>query len=186
MKQVLLIAFTCLTLHGSAQWFVGVKLMGISIHTDDNVNGHLYKAALGKKNRLAFHLGLALTGEYMFNNWFSVKLDHAMFRDCAGKFAGMSMFNLRYTQDLRQMGNGSVGLGPFFYYRKSWIPLPGYVDEGYFKESSNKKWQTKFVWYGGEVEYNYPISPELDWSTNVLPGIPVVIAVASGVRMRVE
>jgi hypothetical protein len=186
MKHLLLVFFTFIALQASAQWFVGVKLMGISIHTDDNVNGHLYEAAIGKKNRLAFHFGFALTGEYMINNWLSLKMDQAMFRDCAGKFAGMSMFNVRYTQDLNRLGNGSVGLGPFFYYRKSWTSIPGYTDEGYFKESSNKKWQSKFVWYGGEVEYNYPISPTVDWSTNVLPGIPVVIAVASGVRMRVE
>lgn len=177
---ILLGLFVCLSAH--AQWFVGVKLMGVSIHMDKNLNGKLYRAAIGKNNRVAFHLGLAATVEYKFNHWFSLKVDQVGFRDCGGKFAGMSMFNLRYTQDLGRAGDGSVGMGPFFYYRQNWASLEGYEDDGYFKESSNKKWQTKFVWHGGELEYNYPITETVDWSTNVLPGIPVVIAVASGVR----
>ena len=187
LKLFFLPAFLVLfTFPCRAQWFVGIKLMGVSIHTDDNANCHLYQNCLGKRKRVAFHLGLALTTEYKFNNWFSMKVDQAAFRDCAGKFAGMSMFNLRYTQDLGKAGDASVGFGPFFYYRKSWFSLDGYADDGYFKESANKKWQTKFVWYGGEFEYNYPLNERLDISTNILPGIPVVIAVASGVRMRVE
>lgn len=160
--------------------------MGISIHIDENRNGHLYRAAIGKNNRVAFHTGLALTFEYKFNNWFSVKADQVGFRDCNGRFAGMSMFNLRYTRDLGRAGDASIGFGPFFYYRESWTSLPGYEDDGYFRESANKKWQTKFVWYGGEIEYNYPINEEVDWSTNILPGLPVVIAVASGLRSQVH
>ncbi|HTF05553.1 MAG TPA: hypothetical protein VK826_16110, partial [Bacteroidia bacterium] len=110
LKLFFLPAFLVLfTFPCRAQWFVGIKLMGVSIHTDDNANCHLYQNCLGKRKRVAFHLGLALTTEYKFNNWFSMKVDQAAFRDCAGKFAGMSMFNLRYTQDLGKAGDASVG-----------------------------------------------------------------------------
>lgn len=186
MKRLVCILLFCVAFVGCshAQWFVGLKLMGISIHTDNNFNGHLYKAAIGKKKRVAFHFGLALTCEYKFNDWFSAKVDQAAFRDCAGKFAGMTMFNLRGTADLGRAGDVSAGMGPFWYYRRSWYEIEGYKEDGYFKQSGNGKWQTKFVWYGGEIEYNYPINENLDWSTNILPGIPVVIAVSSGVRSR--
>jgi hypothetical protein len=98
----------------------------------------------------------------------------------------MTMLNLRYTVGLGNLGNGSGGLGPFFYYRKNWKTFPEYVDEGYFKDTRNGKWQTKFVWYGGELEYNYPLQERLDLSINFFPGIPVVYALAPGVRMRVD
>jgi hypothetical protein len=184
MKRLFLITLLFFALHAHAQWFVGVKFMGISIHTDNNMNGHLYKTAIGKKKRVAFHFGVALTCEYKFNDWFSAKVDQAAFRDCAGKFAGMTMFNLRGTADFGRAGDLSAGMGPFWYYRKSWFAIDDYKDDGYFKTSRNNKWQTKFVWYGGEIEYNYPINEKLDWSTNILPGIPVVIAVSSGVRSQ--
>jgi hypothetical protein len=166
----------------SAQWFVGAKLMGISFHPGKNVNCGLFKCTIGKHHRVALNLGLACGVEYKFNNWFSIKLDQAAFRDCAGKFAGMTMFNFRYTQQLGKLGDGSVGLGPFFFYRKSWNEIDGYADEGFFHTTKNNKWQTKFVWYGGELEHNYPLRKGLDLSTNILPGIPVVFAIASGLR----
>jgi hypothetical protein len=165
-----------------AQWYIGVKFMGISIHTDKNVNGHLYKTAVGRQKRIAFNFGLALTAEYRFTDWISVKASQAAFRDCGGKFAGMTMLNLRGTLDFDEAGDLSAGLGPFWYYRRSWHSIDGYTEDGYFRVSSNGKWEKKFVWHGGEIEYNYPVTETLDWSTNVLPGIPVVIAVASGVR----
>ncbi len=156
--------------------------MGISFHPGKNTNGALFNYTLGRHNRIALNFGLAMGLEYKFNNYISIKLDQAAFKDCAGKFAGMTMFNLRYTQQLGKLGDGSVGLGPFFFYRKNWNAINGYEDEGFFKISKNNKWQTKFVWYGGELEYNYPLRKGLDLSTNILPGIPVVFAITSGVR----
>ncbi len=183
VKKILLTGFLFFTLFAAhAQLFVGVKLMGISFHPGENVNGPLFKYSIGKKDRVAFNLGLAMSFEYKFNYWFSVKLDQAAFRDCAGKFAGMTMFNLRYTQDLGKFGDGSVGMGPFFFYRKSWKTMDGYIDEGYFRDTKKNKWQTKFVWYGGELEHNFPLRKGLDISTNILPGIPVVFAITSGLR----
>lgn len=183
-RALLLFAFLLFALQNRAQWYVGVKFVGVTIHTDNNFNGHLYKTAIGKKNRVAFHFGLAVTCEYKINTWLSVKASQSGFRDCAGKFAGMTMLNVRGTIDMGDAGDISGGLGPFWYYRRSWFAIEGYEDDGYFKLSSNSKWQKKFVWYGGEIEYNYPITETLDWSTNILPGIPVVIAVASGVRSQ--
>jgi hypothetical protein len=185
MKQLLLFcAFLFCVNLCRAQWFVGVKFMGVSVHTDDNLNARLYKTAIGKRKRIAFHFGLAVTAEYKFNDWLSLKASQAGFRDCAGKFAGMTMFNVRGTVDMGNAGDLSAGLGPFWYYRRSWFELDGYVDDGYFRVSPSGKWQKKFVWHGGEIEYNYPITETLDWSTNILPGIPVVNAGASGIRMQ--
>lgn len=167
-----------------AQFFLGVKFMGLSFHPGKNVNGKFFQHAAGKKNRLALNFGVAITAEYKFNRYISVKLDQAAFRDCGGKFAGMTMLNLRYTQQLGVLGEGSVGFGPFFFYRHTWKTFDGYVDEGYFDNTKNEKWQTKFVWYGGELEHDYPINKTMDLSTNILPGIPVVYALSSGVRFH--
>jgi hypothetical protein len=186
LRIVLLKVLLLLAIHSDAQLFVGIKFMGVSIHTDNNFNGELYKTAIGKKKRVAFHFGLALTCEYKFNSWFSLKACQSGFRDCAGKFAGMTMLNARYTLNFKDGSDLSAGLGPFWYYRRSWFEIDGYKDDGYFRLSEDGKWQKKFVWHGGEIEYNYPINDNLDWSTNVLPGIPVVIAVASGVRSEIR
>ena len=185
-RAVCIFLFTVCAMYLPAQWFVGVKFMGVTVHTDNNFNGHLYKTAIGKHHRIAFHFGLALTCEYKFNDWLSVKADQSLFRDCAGKMAGMTMINARYTINFRNGSDLSGGLGPFWYYRRSWFSIDGYKDDGYFKLSSDQKWQKKFIWYGGEIEYNFPINDKLDWSTNLFPGVPVVLAFASGVRTKIR
>jgi hypothetical protein len=185
-RLLLLIVFITIACCAPAQWFVGVKFMGVSIHTDNNFNGSLYKTAIGKKNRVAFHFGLVVTAEYKFNNWFSLKAEQSGFRDCGGKLALMSMLNARYTINFRNGSDLSGGLGPFWYYRRTWTDIDGYKEDGYFKLSDNGRWQKKFVWYGGEIEYNYPITETLDWSTNILPAVPVVIGVASGIRSEIR
>lgn len=168
----------------AAQWFIGMKFMGLTFHPGANANKQFYDVTLGKNKKFVLNFGGAVTLEYMFYPNVSVKLDQALFRDCAGQFAGMTMLNLRYTVGLGKPGNGSGGLGPFFYYRRNWNCFDGCIDEGYFRESGNRKWQTKFVWYGGELEYNYPVSEDWDISVNFFPGIPVVYALAPGMRYR--
>ena len=158
--------------------------MGLSFHPGKNTNRELFLHTIGKNKRFAINFGIAVGVEYKFNNYVSVKFDQAAFRDCAGKFAGMSMLNLRYTQELGVLGNGSVGMGPFLFYRKNWNSIEKYLDEGFFKISKNTKWQTKFVWYGGELEHNYPLKNGTEISTNILPGIPVVYALCSGIRVH--
>jgi hypothetical protein len=165
-----------------AQWFVGVKFMGLTFHPRKNPNSTHYDLSIGKKKRLVLNTGFAITAEYMFYPNVSVKLDQALFRDCAGKMAGMAMFNLRYTVSLGKLGTGSGGLGPFFFYRRDWNSFGDYVDEGFFRHSRSGKWQTKFVWYGGELEHDLPLGNGLDLSTNFFPGFPVVYALAPGVR----
>jgi hypothetical protein len=183
-SAICFLLFSLIVCTANAQWFYGVKFMGITFHSGKNENGGLYDIAIGKKNRLALNFGVALTVEYMFYPTISVKYDQALFRDCAGKFAGASMFNIRYTALLGNAGNASVGLGPFFYYRRNWKEIDGYIDEGYFKFSKNNRWQTKFVWYGGEFEYNYPMDTRTDFSINFFPGYPVVYAITPGIRIK--
>lgn len=186
LTRFLVILFFSCSVPASAQWYVGVKFMGLSFHPGSNPNKAHYVTAISKNKKFVMNFGVALTVEYMFYKNFSVKYDQAVFGDCAGKFAGMSMLNLRYTVSLGKLGYGSAGIGPFFFYRRSWTSFGDYVDEGYFHLSKNEKWQTKFVWYGGELEHDYPLGDGWDVSTNLFPGYPVVYAVTPGVRYKLK
>jgi hypothetical protein len=170
----------------SAQWFIGVKVVGLSLHFKKSPHPQLYKGRIDKHGHLVMNYGIALTAEYRFHPYIGVKFGQAILSDCGGKFAGASMLTLRTQAQLGKFGEGSIGMGPFFYYRKTWKNMDGYVDQGLFKDSGNGRWQTKFVWHGGEVEHNYPINEHMDISTNVLPGIPVLFVVTPGVRWRIS
>jgi hypothetical protein len=185
-RTFLLLVFLFCTPALSAQWYVGVKLIGLSIHPKKSPHPQLYKGRIDRNGHLVMNYGIALTCEYRFHPYVAVKFGQAILSDCGGKFAGASMLSLRTQVPLGKLGEGTVGMGPFFYYRRTWKNMDGYVEQGIFKESANKRWQTKFVWHGGELEHNYPINTHMDISTNVLPGIPVVFVVMPGVRWRVS
>lgn len=186
MKRILAFCFFMFILVAQlqAQWFVGLKLVGLSIHFKQSPHPHLFLHKLDKNGHFVLNYGLAVTLEYRFHPYMAVKFDQAFLSDCAGKFAGASLLTFRTQAQLGKFGEGTIGMGPFFYYRRSWQNLEGYVDTGLFRTSKNKRWETKFVWHGGEVEHNYPITPQMDLSTNILPGIPVLFVVTPGLRWR--
>jgi hypothetical protein len=167
-----------------AQLYIGVKLIGLSFHFKTSQHPHLFKRKLDKKGHFVINSGIALTFEYRFDPYMAVKFDQAFLSDCAGKFAGASLLTLRTQAQLGKFGEGTIGMGPFFYYRRSWRTIEGYVDPGLFHLSKNGKWEAKFVWYGGELELNYPLNASMDLSTNILPAIPVMITIAPGLRWK--
>jgi hypothetical protein len=181
---VLLFLFAFAPLH--AQWYIGLKFVGLSWHVKASKHPQLFLHKLDRKGHATLTFGAAVTVEYRIKPYLSVKFDQGLLSDCAGRFAGMSLFTVRTNVPLGKLGEGTGGLGPFFYYRRNWNELEGYVDDGLFKISKNKRWQTKFVWYGGELEHNYPITDRMDISTNLLPAIPVVFTLTPGVRYRLN
>ncbi|MGL4596438.1 MAG: hypothetical protein ACRCYO_02855 [Bacteroidia bacterium] len=170
----------------NAQWYIGVKFIGISWHLKPSKHPHLFKGKLDKKGQGTVTYGIALSCEYRFKPYWSVKFDQCIFADCAGRFAGTTMLMPRLNVPFGKLGEGTGGIGPFFYYRRNWHELDGYVEDGLFKQSKNKRWQTKFIWYGGELEHNYPITERMDISTNLLPAVPVLFTLTPGVRWRVS
>ena len=60
--------------------------------------------------------------------------------------------------------------------------VSGYVDTKYFEGSPTDKWQRKFLWYGGELEYKFALSPKLDIATTFVPGYPDLMALAVGLN----
>lgn len=185
-RRLLVLTFLIFTLHGKAQWYVGVKVVGLSLHFKKSPHPQLFKGRIDKHGHFVMNYGIALTAEYRFHPHVGLKFGQAILSDCGGKFAGASLLTLRTQAQLGKLGEGSIGMGPFFYYRRTWKNMDGYVDQGLFRDSKNKRWETKFVWHGGEVEHNYPINSHMDISTNVLPGIPVLFVVTPGVRWRIS
>ena len=74
-----------------------------------------------------------------------------------------------------------IGFGPTLVYRQSWYRFDGYVQETRLLKTSGN-WQWNFVWYGGEIEYDYKITKNLDLTLNVIPGYPQFYTFGLGAR----
>jgi hypothetical protein len=171
----------------SAQTYtIGVKITGLSIHPKGSYNAHLEKFKLDRKGVFVFNPGIAVSFEYfLYKDIFSIKFSQALYADCCAQFAGYTHVGFRHKLFDYEKHQLNGGLGPTFIYRRSWYKLDGYIDDFiFFHGGPEDNWQWKFIWYGGEVEYNYHINEETDLSLTIVPAIPALVDLNIGVRIK--
>ncbi len=182
MRQ-LLFALIILLIAGStsAQSNVGVKYFGFSIHPKGDAQADLMPYKLDKKGKYILNFGTILSYQkFIYRDLISVKFAQGIYTDSGGLLSGHTHLGFRVVFLEKGKNNFSMGFGPTLIYRRNWNIKEGYVSTGLFEESG--KIQYKFVWYGGEFEYNRFINEHLDLSVNFLPGYPLVMSFGVGVR----
>lgn len=169
---------------------IGIKYTGITIHPKHENNAPLYKAKMDKKGHFVFNGGLTFTLDIKIHEWLGFKFTQSFVKyDCAGKTALMTHLGANFGGHGTTFGASNHGLSgsvdPMLFIRESWKNLPGYVhDEHLFGPLTDKKWTTKFLFVGGQFEYNYFYNAHEGISVNVLPGIPDLIAISPGISFR--
>jgi hypothetical protein len=182
-KTVLIVAFLILLQNiAHTQIVIGVRWVGFTAHLKEYTYSKHYKGRLSKNGRFVANDGFAITIDAYLNEHFFIKVAQSiMFHDCGGKLFGMSHVGLGYNYTDIYPSEAAISFGPMFFYRKSWLDLPYYSDPvHFFKVSKNQKWQTKFVWHGGTLEYSYKVRENQAFSLNIVPAIPELFTFAPG------
>ncbi len=114
-----------------------------------------------------------------------------LINDCTGHFAGISHIGINFYDDIvnfkSEVHHGSFSFGPLFYYRRNWNKMEGYkTDEHFIHRSKNNVWERKFVWYGGQIQYDYYFNKHQAFSVNILPGYPYIYAISAGIETVIE
>lgn len=165
---------------------LGIKYFGLSYHPQKPYNSHLMPLKLDKDASFVINLGASFNFEYFFlKDIFSVKGVQAFYSDCAQQFAGFS--HIGFRGQIFKWGNLSLngGIGPTFIYRKNWYNLDGYDNKfSFFYGGKNDVWQTRFLWYGGEFEFNYEIFDKTELSFAIIPGGIDLINLSVGFRYK--
>ena len=158
--------------------------MGLSFHPlSGRPNAKLMPNRLDPEAYFVVDLGALLSYEYfIIPEILSVKGIQGLYADCTAQLAGVTSIGLRAR--IFHIGRHRLygGIGPTWIYRRNWYSLPGYVDTKYYEGSPTDKWQHKFLWYGGELEYKFALSPKLDIATTFVPGYPDLMALAIGLN----
>ncbi len=79
------------------QNIVGVKLFGLSIHTEvENGNEKIFPRKLDNNGIFVFNLGATINYERLvYKDFVSIKVVQGLYSDCANKFAGFSHIGIR-------------------------------------------------------------------------------------------
>lgn len=159
---------------------IGIKVMGLTFHPKPSPHPQLYPNGWDAKGKWVQIGGLFITAEWeMVPNRLALHAAQGLMLDCSNQFAGFSHIGVKglYRQGRHTLG---ASMGPSWFYRKTWLDIPGYVDEGLFAYNTN--WQHSFYWYAGSIEYDYRISPTHSLSANLIPGWPEVMVFSGGVK----
>ncbi|NEM96643.1 hypothetical protein [Pontibacter burrus] len=192
MHRYLLISAFCLlfALPGQAQQeettyknAFTVKLFGLSVHLKESPHPEIFPNRIDDKGFVTLNYG-AIVGydRFIVENKHAIRAEQGLYADCSASLAGFTHIGWRglIFQKNRHSMNG--GIGPTLVYRHNWNRLEGYKDDGYFKQRGD--WQYKFYWYAGELEYNYQLTAQTDFSVTMVPGLPELISFGVGVRQR--
>jgi hypothetical protein len=160
--------------------------MGINIHPAGDRNAELFPVKLGDNGFLVPSFGMMLSYEkYVWKDILSLKFMISGYTDCAMGFAGFSHLGFRIK--LLSIGKHVIntGIGPTFIFRRSWYRFDNYDDTlNFYNGSKDTDYQFRFVIYGGEIEYNYNIRKNIDFSLTFVPGIPILMTFMPGIRIR--
>ena len=167
---------------------IGVKFVSFSTHPKGDTNADLMPLKFDPKGAIVFNPGGTLNFDFFIKNDFmSLKLVQGFYADCALQFLGYSHLGFRLTLFQTKHASMNLGIGPTFIYRQSWYKLPGYkAYPNFFNGTKNENWEYSFIWYGGEIELNFPILKNTDFSMSIIPGGIEVINVSLGFRYTVD
>jgi hypothetical protein len=164
-----------------AQNNVTLKYFGLTFHPFGDRTAYLQPYKLDKGAHLVANFGGFIGYEhYIWQDIASIKVMQAFFTDCSAGKAGFTHIGIRGLMLDKNKNRLMLGVGPTWFYRESWSRFPEYKDKGFFKNENGV--QSKFFWYGVEIEYDRQISNNLDLSVSYTPGLPFVMTFAVGVK----
>jgi hypothetical protein len=175
--SVFILLFVCQIV--AAQWIVGVQYTGLAFHPK------LYRGKLDRKGHFVMNGGLSFSASYFVNKNVGFRVNQTVMpQDCGGKWFGASQAGVVLRKDFTANDTGLLTMGPIFFYRQNWADLPDYQDDSFFRKSKNQRLQYKFVWHGGHVEYTRWLNGRSGVTVNLLPGIPEIFELSTGMSFR--
>ncbi|GAB2541835.1 hypothetical protein GCM10027189_26150 [Rufibacter soli] len=181
---LLVFSFASLLTQAQGKHNLNVKYFGLTLHPKGDNNAELMPLNPDGKGYLVLNVGGSVGYEhFLVPGKISLKAIQALYADCALRFAGFTHLGVRAV--IFDIGRHSLngGLGPTLVFRRNWSELEGYtLSSSFFGGNPQDKWQYKMVWYAGELEYNYRLTPRTDLSTSFVPGYPNIMSLSFGVR----
>jgi len=160
---------------------VGLKYFGFTVHPKGDEQAHLMPKRLDAEGVFIPNVGGIISYQHqVFQDLLSVKFAQGLYTDSGNLLAGHTHIGFRLVFYENNRHSFLFGFGPTWIYRENWKVKEGYEPSGIFEDRG--KYQYKFIWYGGELEYNYWLKDNLDLSVNFLPGYPLVMSFGVGVR----
>jgi hypothetical protein len=191
MKKFLLLLAFFVHFGILSQVSFGIKFGGLAVH-HQKVDPNYYRLSIDKKGRFVGYLGVSFVATYHINQYLGIKfIQTIMPFDCAGKRSGITHLGIDFQDRIIGIQNTthqlSASFGPLIYYRKNWHQVANYTPNHQFvKQNKKGNWERKFIWYAGQIQYDFSIDERHAISTNFFPGYPHIYTFNTGIQLTNE
>ena len=191
--SALLLAAAALTLPARAdtglldpgRFAVGLNYTGITYHPGGGENDEPYKRALDDGDFWVLLVGFQANADYKLHRFVYLRTATSAYKDCSDLWAGFYHFGFRANWDATKRLSLRIGVGPTLLWRENWYgKVKGYQKDSFFGAASGGKYQSAFIWHGGDAEAEWKASDRISLVYAMIPGYPEVIQNSLGLRMN--
>lgn len=171
-------------------WAANLKYFGLTYHPGGGSAGeNEYPLQIDEEGYWVVQIGAEADLDYYLNEYFLLRSTVAVFKDCANVWSGHYHLGFRGNYSLDSGLSLRFGIGPTLIWRENWWDEPlvndWYNGDGFYgKERQNGKFQTAFLWYGGNLELDYKVGDKTSLVYSLIPGYPQVFTSSFGLRQR--
>jgi hypothetical protein len=161
---------------------IGADYYALTYHPGGG--GAKYPRQLDDKAYWVLQVGAEGYGDYYLKPWLLLRGAGSVYKDCADLWAGFAHFGFRLQWDPAERVALRIGIGPSFLWRQSWLhKVERYRADAFFgRPAEGDDFQSAWIWYGGNLESEFRIAPDLGILYSLVPGFPLVMTSSLGLR----
>ncbi len=107
----------------------------------------------------------------------------ALFRDCEDVWSGFFHLGPRLNLPIGPKFVFRIGIGPTLIWRQTWYGVDStYHGDSFYGRDSTTTFQSRFLWYGGNLDFEWKLGPHFSLLYSNLPGWPHVVTNSIGAR----
>jgi hypothetical protein len=163
-------------------WAANFLLMGLTFHPDGGENEG-YPRQLDDEAYFVIMPGMQADLDYQFHRYALARFSTSLYRDCADVWSGFFHLGPRVNLPIGERFVFRVGIGPTYLWRQNWFGVvAGYRKDSFYGDGKPGDFQTKFLWYGGDLDFEWKLNPKVSLIYANIPGWPEVITSNVGLR----
>ena len=145
--------------------------------------GAHYPRELDDRAFWVIQVGAEANGDYYLHRLLLLRVSGSLYRDCADVWAGFAHFGFRFNWARSRFAT-RIGIGPSFLWRESWLgQVARYRSDGFFgRPAPGDRFQSRWIWYGGNLEAELKLRGRLGLVYSLVPGFPFVVTSSLGLR----
>jgi hypothetical protein len=167
---------------GTDRFGANLQFMGLTYHPDGGENED-YPRKLDDRAFWVLQVGLEGDFDWYFHRYGLVRTSVTLNRDCADVWSGFFHIGPRVNVPLGERFVFRIGIGPTLIWREHWYgKVAGYRRDSFYGGDTTGTFQSKFIWHGGNVDFEWKIKPTISLIYSVIPGWPEIITSSFGAR----